>query len=233
MAEIPIQRKKGGVAGLPSWLIPLLALLILIPLLFLLARGCTDAGGVGNSNNNPNNNRSTAASTKNYNGSNSAATNNSAVVIESNTGGVSVETNSTGNPNSANAGNAATNSGATITDANYVAGINDKTSLVGRQADLSRVRVNRVLSDHVFTVKSGRGEMFAYLGENLDSGGGNEQQIKIRRGQVINLNGDFRSLPNEETAEDAQGGGLTAKELRRMKGQQVYLHASSVSDARR
>jgi hypothetical protein len=132
MAEIPIQRKKGGAAGLPAWLIPLLALLILIPLLFLLARGCTDAGVVGNANN-PNNNRS-AAGTTNYNGGNSAARNNTAVVIESNTGGVSVETNSTGNPNS----------GATITDANYFAGINDKASLVGRQAELSNVRVRRV-----------------------------------------------------------------------------------------
>lgn len=234
MAEIPVHRKKRA-AGLSSWLIPLLALLILIPLLFLLARGCTDAGVIGNANNG-NNNRNIAAETTNettnYNSGNSAPTSNSAVV-NSNTAGATVETNGAGNPDSANAGTGATNSGATITDASYFAGINNKAALIGRQADLSRVRVSRVLSDHVFTVKSGSGEMFAYLDENLDSGGGGERQIKIRRGQVLNLKGNFRRLPNEAATEETQDNGLTAEELEQMKGQQIYLHARSVSEARR
>jgi hypothetical protein len=73
--------------------------------------------------------------------------------------------------------------------------------------------------------------MFAYLGENLDSGGGNEQQIKIRRGQVINLNGDFRSVPNAETRNE-QNRDLNQREYGQMKGQDVYLHVSSVRDAK-
>lgn len=51
MAEIPVEHKKGG---LPWWL-PLLLLLLLIPFLFFLVRGCNDrSAGLGNTNANGN-----------------------------------------------------------------------------------------------------------------------------------------------------------------------------------
>ena len=58
MAEIPVERKQGGI----PWWIPLLLLLFLIPLLFLLFRGCSPAP-VANVNTNGNTNRAPVATT--------------------------------------------------------------------------------------------------------------------------------------------------------------------------
>lgn len=201
MAEIPVERKQGG---LPWWLIPLLLALVLIPLLIFFTRGCGDA--VGNANN---------------------ANANRSVVNPSNSNANTVNRNvAVANTNTANT----TATGAAITDVNYFAGINDKNSLVGRSVNLQNVKVDRVLSDHVFTVKSGSGEMFVYLDESQDSGGGKEQQVKIKSGQNLNLSGDFRAVPTAEIAtekNEKQTGGLTNKEYEQMKGQQVYLHGVS------
>lgn len=203
MAEIPVERKQSG---LPWWLIPLLLLLLLIPL-FLILRGCNEGAGTVNSNN-ANANRTVAG------------TSNTAMA----------------NTNNANANNTANNTASststtgdgTITDVNAFNNTSDKLSLAGRAANLQNVRVEKVLSDHVFTVKSGAGEMFVYLDESQDTGGGQEKAIKIQPGQQLNLSGDFRRVPSAETESEKtekKDGALTSKEYAQMKGQQVYLHA--------
>lgn len=207
MAEIPVERKQGG---LPWWLIPLLLLLVLIPLLFLFSRGCAD-NTVGNTNNG-NVNRAGASNI------NSSPANGTAVVTNNNAGNISA------------GGNAGSANSSALTDINYFAGISDKNTLAGRTVDFKNVEVDRVLSDHVFTVKSGASEIFVYLDESQDSGGGKEQAVKIRPNQKLNLSGDFRRVPNAETANEKnekQAGGLTEKEYAQMKGQQVYLHGVS------
>lgn len=219
MAEIPVERKKGG---FPWWLIPLLLLLLLIPLLLLFGRGCNDRAGVAVNANNGNANRSTAATTTtNANGSTANSTTVGTTTANANT--------TSGTANSAASGaNTSTTGGATVTDVNMFGGTSDKLSLAGRSANLQNVRVERVLSDHVFTVKSGSGEMFVYLDESQDTGGGNEKAVKIKPGQELNLTGDFRRVPSAETENEKtekKDGALTAKEYQQMKGQQVYLHA--------
>ena len=62
MAEIPVERKQGGI----PWWIPLLLLLLLIPLLFLLYRGCS-AVPAANVNNNNNVNRAAVTTNTNAN----------------------------------------------------------------------------------------------------------------------------------------------------------------------
>ncbi len=124
------------------------------------------------------------------------------------------------------------NTGAAVTDVNMFGTTTDKATLVGRGSTLTGVPVNRVLSDHVFTVKSGSGEQFVYLDENLDSGGGKENQIKPRPGSRINLGGTFENVPTGEMKEETKGGGLSGKKYAQMKGQTVYLHATSLSDAK-
>jgi hypothetical protein len=74
--------------------------------------------------------------------------------------------------------------------------------------------------------------MYVMLGENLDSSGGKENQIRMRRGQTVNLGGEFRNVPSGEVNAETKGGGLDGKEYAQMKGQQVYLHATSVADAK-
>lgn len=58
MAEIPVERNTKS--GLPKWLIPLLLLLLLLPLLWFMSRGCNtapvanDNANRGNTNTNAN-----------------------------------------------------------------------------------------------------------------------------------------------------------------------------------
>ena len=224
MADIPVERKEKS--GLPWWLIPLL-LLLLLPLLFF--GFCNRSTVVDNTNGNTNTNRANLAN-NNMNGNVRAANSMSAA----NASNVAVVTN-TGNANmsaGSSADDVALNSGPVITDTNFFAGANDKTTLVGREAKMSGVRVNRVLSDRVFTVKSGSGEMFVMLDENLDSPGGKESQIRMKPGQNVNLGGSFRTIPTGEVKAETQNSDLSQKEYAQMKGQRVYLHATSVSDVR-
>ena len=221
MAEIPVEHKEKS--GLPWWLIPL-ALLILLPLLFF--GFCNRGTNVVVDNTNNNVNRTIVPA--NINGNTMSATNannNVALVVNSN-----VNTN-LGNETNSVVNAARVNTGPMITDTSFFAGVNDKMSLVGRDANFSSVRVGRVLSDRVFTVASGAGEMFVMLDESLDSSGGKESQIKIRPGQNLNLSGNFRAVPNAETR-DEQNRDLDKSEYAQMKDQKIYLNATSVSDAK-
>lgn len=241
MAEIPVERKEGG--GFPWWLIPLLLLLLLLPLLYFCSR---NSAVVDNTNSNGNANRTvvttgangangstmsgTGAANMGANGSANAGGNmggNTAVVVNSNTGSSS---SSTGMGNGGNM-NGAT-SGAVITDVNTFGTTTDKATLVGRNTNFSSVRVNRVLSDKVFTVKSGSGEFFVMLDENLDSGGAKEKQISIKPGQNVKLDGTYRNVPTGEVNQETKTGGLNKNEYAQMKGQNIYLHATSVSDVK-
>jgi hypothetical protein len=232
MAEIPVERKEGS--SFPWWLIPLLLLLLLLPLLYFCNRG---AAVVDNTNHNGNANRGANVDVR-ANGNmvggttttttTTSDTGNTAVVMNGNNGGANNMTDG------ASGGGSTTNMnrGAVIKDVNEFGSASDKTALVGRGFFVNGVRVEQVLSDKVFTVKSGSGEMFVVLGEGLDSGGGKEKQIKPRRGQMINLGGEFRNVPTGEVKEETQGGGLNKNEYARMKGQNVYLHANSLSDTK-
>ena len=229
MAEIPVERNEKS--GLPWWLIPLLLLLCLIPLLWFLSRGCNPAP-VANDNGNGNRNVTTTTTTNANRGMNGNA--NIGAMSGNANGANGSMTNAGGNANGStiSVDNKGTATGERVTDVNLFGGTADKNSLAGRGVQLTKVKVNRVLSDRVFTVTSGSGEMFAMLNENLDSGGGKEQQIKIRAGQTVNISGDFRRVPDANTKEETQNRDLNKAEYAQMKGQQIYLHTTSVEDAK-
>lgn len=239
MAEIPVERKEGG--GFPWWLIPLLLLLILLPLLWYMFGRNDQTGNTNNNNTNNNNaNRANMGAT-----GTTGAGGNTGMVTNANGGGGGIAVNGNGgannNPGGGNANSGAMtdgggagvnrNPGSVISDVNYFGGEADKSKLVGRGLFVNGVKVNRVLSDRVFTVKSGSGEMFVMLDESLDSGGGKEKQIRMKQGQTVNLGGEFRNAPNAETT-DEKSRDLNQKEYAQMKGQKVYLHANSVADAK-
>lgn len=232
MAEIPVERKEKS--AFPMWLIPLLLLLLLLPLLYFTCGRNNNVAVVDNTNANRtvvnasnNGNFSGAMTAANNSSTGSVNTGNTALVANSNANGVNGSTASGAN---ADANSAA---GGTVTAVNYFGTVKDKATIVGRNVDLRTARVNRVLSDRVFTVRSEGEEMFVLLDENLDSPGGKEGQIKIRPGQNVKLAGSFRAVaPNGEARGETQGGGLNQKEFAQMKNQQVYLHATGVEDAR-
>jgi hypothetical protein len=215
MAEIRVVRKEGN--SFPKWLIPLLLLLLLLPLLYFFSKS-DDAD-----NTNSNANRSAVTDSGNSVGN---VQNTANAAVAGNAGNSAVVVN---NNDAAINSDGAARGGAVIKDVNEFGTANDKASLVGRGFFVNGVRVNRVLSDKFFTVRSSAGEMFVMLDENLDSSGGKENQIKMRRGQKVNLGGEFRNVPTNEVAQETEGG-LSRNEYARLKRQQVYLHATSVSD---
>lgn len=220
MAEIPVVRKEGS--SFPKWLIPLLLLLLLLPLLYFCSRS--------NVSDNTNYNGNRVATTTNADNAASNMRNTGNVVAAGNIGNTAIVVN---NNDAATKSDGRAGSRAVIKDVNEFGTASDKGSLVGRGFFVNGVRVNRVLSDKIFTVNSSAGEMYVMLGENLDSSGGKENQIRIRRGQTVNLGGEFRNVPtNDEVAQETKGGGLSKNEFGRMKGQEVYLHANSVSDTK-
>lgn len=118
-----------------------------------------------------------------------------------------------------------------VTDVGIFGSTADKLSLAGRRVDLQNVRVNRVLSDRVFTVTAGSSEMFAMLNDNLNRGG-MERQIKIQPGQMVNMGGTFQRVPSGEVKDETQHRDLNAGEYARMKDQQIYLHVTDVKNAK-
>lgn len=123
-----------------------------------------------------------------------------------------------------------TATGDRVTDVNIFGSTADKASLAGRRVELQNVKVNRVISDRVFTVTSGSGEMFAMLDDNLNRGS-MEQQIKMQPGQMVNIGGTFQRVPTGEVA-DEKRRDLNAGDDARMKDQQIYLHVTDVKDAK-
>lgn len=113
-----------------------------------------------------------------------------------------------------------------ITDVNAYASTPDKSTLAGKAAEIRNVRVARLLSDRVFTVTSGAGEMFAMLDENLDTGN-RESNVRLQPGQTVSLSGSFQNVPNDQIR-DERRRNLNAREFAQMKGQQVYLHVTNV-----
>lgn len=202
MAEIPVERKSGGI----PWWVWLLGALLLLLLLGLLSRGCND----------PNNNAAVGNTNANANTTNLNATN--------------ANTNANARISTQGVGTA---TGDRVTDVNIFGSTADKQTLAGRRVDVQNVKVNRVLSDRVFTVTSGSGEMFVLLDDKLDSPGGKEGQIRARAGQLVNLGGTFQAIPARslEVQDDRNDGSLNAREFRQMAGQQVYLHATEARNA--
>lgn len=214
MAEIPVERKTKG--AFPWWLIPLILLLLLLPFLYYTC----GRGPVVVDNTNGNVNRS-AGNSNAAAMANSGSSNSSMASSNGNTNGSTISVDNKG-----------TTTGARVTDVNIFGTTADKNSLAGRGVELTKVKVTRVLSDRVFTVTSGSGEMFVMLSESLDTGGGKEQQIKMRPGQTVNIGGDFRRVPDGETKDETENRDLNKAEYAQMKGQQIYLHATSVSDVK-
>lgn len=218
MAEIPIKR-KGGI----PWWVWLLGLLALLLLLILMMRGCDDrAVGVNDNNNNANGNRA-ASGTTNANNANltgAAGNANAGGASGANANGQnSAQVNVTGGP---------------LTDLATFASATDKATYAGRNAQLTGVEVQRVLSDRAFTVGPRRGqELFVILDDRLNAGGA-EKKVAVKAGQKLTLSGPLRKPPTGEIAEEQNKPGalkLSAAEASEMKQQQVYLHADQLKAA--
>ena len=216
MAEIPVERKERPVVQRRRmspliWLLPLL----LIPILYYLLRPREDV-------------RDDRGDLER----------DSAAVL--NDAGSAAPAPAAGAPGTAPAGGSSilgdsagthASSGERIADLGTYLSAVDHRSLAGRGIDLSDVEVQRVVSDRGFTVGSQKGtELFVMLDDNLNQGSA-EKRVRIKAGQHVALGGTLMEPPSAETKEERYRG-LSAQEARELHAQDVYLHASTISQAR-
>lgn len=119
--------------------------------------------------------------------------------------------------------------GEAITDAGTYAATADKLSLVGKRAELTGARVERIVGPKTFTVASGNEELYVMIDGDLTQAVGT--QGKIDKGSVLNMKGSFRRLTAEEISNisDNRFRDLTDREREALRMRQVYLHATAFS----
>jgi hypothetical protein len=123
---------------------------------------------------------------------------------------------------------ATSDGGAFVSDVELYGATADKRTLLDRRVEFSNVRVTRVVSDRVFTVTSGGGELYAMLDDALNQGA-MEQRVNIVAGQLLDVQGAFRAPPNAETAnEQRRPVGLTPAVAASLRAQPLYLHVTLV-----
>lgn len=123
---------------------------------------------------------------------------------------------------------ATTDAGAVIVDLGAYAATTDKRSLLGRRVEFSNVHVTRVLSDRVFTVTSGTGELYALLDDALNNGP-IEQRVVVQPGQLLDIQGSFRQPPTAETVDEQNRPvRLSPAAAEALGGQQAYLHVTTI-----
>ncbi len=113
-----------------------------------------------------------------------------------------------------------------IADVVVIATAPDPATLAGKQAQLTDVTVQSVLSDRAFWVGSGNTQqVFVVLDESLDAGSA-ENQIVVKEGQRIDLTGSLKTMPNTQQAQDQWD--LTAEEAQQLNNQPLYLQAQNI-----
>ncbi len=120
-------------------------------------------------------------------------------------------------------------SGDKITDAGIWGSTADKSTLVGKNAEFSNLKVVRIVGPRTFTVDSGKGEIYVMLDDNAAKQVGTQGKIDV--GDTLNLTGEFQRLNMEEIKDTANDRfrPLTATEREFMQKTPVYFNVSSVS----
>jgi hypothetical protein len=217
MAEIPVERKERKSPLI--WLVPLL---LLAALAFFLLRPRGDGRDDGHADLS----RDTAGVATDARSTTPAATPSAGATTASSTGGSAVLGDSAGTHAGSTAG-----SGERIVDVGTYFSAADRRKLAGRGIDLSNVEVQRVVSDRGFTVGSKKGEeLFVMLDDRLNEGSA-EKRVRIRPGQRLAIGGTLMEPPSAETKEERYRG-LSAQETKELRAQDVYLHASTISQGR-
>jgi len=120
--------------------------------------------------------------------------------------------------------------GEVLNDLVLIYGAVDRTTYADRRFEIPDVTVGRMISDRVFTVGTGDGEMYVMLDEALDRGSA-EAAIQIKPGQKLSLVGKIARAPNAETA-DERMRGLSAEDATAMRKQGVYLQITRIGGAK-
>ncbi|CAN5144502.1 hypothetical protein BH20ACI1_BH20ACI1_09100 [soil metagenome] len=105
----------------------------------------------------------------------------------------------------------------------------DKSTLVGKNAEFSNLKVVRVVGPRTFTVNAGKDELYVMLDDNSARQVGTQGKIDV--GDTLNLTGEFQALKMEEIKDTANDRfrPLTDTEREFMKKTSVYFNVNNVS----
>ncbi len=151
-------------------------------------------------------------------------------------------TTTTGNTNGTmavdnNMNTAAGNTAKSETDGDAITALSvyenaqDKSTLAGRKADFSGVKVNRIVGPHTFTIGSGDNELYVMLDDDAARAVGTQGKIDL--GDTVNLSGTIEKLTVAEINDTANDRfrKLTTTERNFMKNaKSVYLNVSKISE---
>jgi len=207
------QEKKG----LPVWLWPLLALLLLGLLFFFLR----PHGGSNNTAQTP-----VTAPAATPAPAVAAATPDTTTPATSgtDTSGKDIKVHSGTDVATAKAGQASV-PGEPLSDVAVYASTADPTTLIGRKAKLTNVLVQKVVTDRAFFVgPTAQQQMLVLLDKGMDAGASGDKKVKITAGQPVSLIGVVEALPAQEAVN--QTYGVSAADYGSLQSQKAYLHAT-------
>ena len=209
------QEKKG----LPIWLWPLLALLLL-GLLFFFLRPHGQSGDTAQQTPPP-----PAAAPATPTPAVADATPAPAPAAGgTDTSGKDIKVHSGTDITTAKPGQASV-PGVPLSDVVAFATAADATTLIGRKAKLTNVQVQKVITDRAFFVgPSAQQQMLVLLDKGMDAGASAGNKVTIAAGQPVSLIGVVEALPTQEAVN--QTYGVSATDFAALQSQKAYLHAT-------
>ena len=101
----------------------------------------------------------------------------------------------------------------------------DATTFIGRKAKLTNVQVQKVITDRAFFVgPSAQQQMLVLLDKGMDAGASAGNKVTIAPGQPVSLIGVVEALPTQEAVN--QTYGVSPADFAAIQNQKAYLHAT-------
>lgn len=115
--------------------------------------------------------------------------------------------------------------GEPLSDVVTFAAAADATTFIGRKAKLTNVQVQKVVTDRAFFVgPSAQQQMLVLLDKGMDAGADGGKKVTIAAGQPVSLVGVVEALPTQEAVN--QTYGVTGADYTSIQNQKAYLHAT-------
>lgn len=119
----------------------------------------------------------------------------------------------------------ASNPGEPLSDVVAYATAADATTFIGRKAKLTNVQVQKVITDRAFFVgPTSDQEMLVLLDKGMDAGASAGKKVMIAVDQPVSLVGVVEALPTQEAIN--QTYGVSATDYAALQSQKAYLHAT-------
>lgn len=101
----------------------------------------------------------------------------------------------------------------------------DATAFIGRKAKLTNVQVQKVITDRAFFVgPTSDQQMLVLLDKGMDAGASTDKKVTITAGQPVSLIGVVEALPTQEAIN--QTYGVSSTDYAALQSQKAYMHAT-------